>query len=183
MKRLVIGSVDRDITCLAMPSELDDDHVAAICRVLIDHKVHFVVIGGIAARMHGTGHATVDIDICPSRTEDNLVRLAAALRELGARLRIENDPEGVPFDLHPDALRQVKMMTLITTKGPLDLCFEPAGYSDGYDALSPRAAKVALFAVEVPIASLADIVASKRAAGRPKDIVALPALEARLRQD
>ena len=44
------------------------------------------------------GHATVDIDVCPSRAKDNLARLATALRALGARLRVEGDPEGVVFD-------------------------------------------------------------------------------------
>ena len=71
-----------------MPPELSDDHVAAICRVLIEHDVQFVVIGGMAARLHHTGHATVDVDICPSTEDANLDRLAAALVDLGARLRV-----------------------------------------------------------------------------------------------
>lgn len=77
-----------------MLHELDDDHVAAICRVLIEHEVRFVVIGGVAARLHDTGYATVDVDVCPATDEDNLARLAAALRVLGAKLRIEGDVEG-----------------------------------------------------------------------------------------
>jgi hypothetical protein len=89
------------------PPELDDDHVAAICGVLADHNVSYVVIGGVAARLHDTGHATVDIDVCPSGAKDNLVRLAAALRALGARLRVEADPDGVAFDAHPDLLVNV----------------------------------------------------------------------------
>jgi len=58
------------------PPEVDDNHIAAICRVLVEHDVAFVVIGGVAARLHQTGHATVDIDVCPSHVEDNLTRLA-----------------------------------------------------------------------------------------------------------
>ena len=85
------------------------------------------------------------------------------------------------FDPHPDALRQVAMMTLITTHGPLDLCFEPAGFVDGYDALVEDAVTMVVAAVDVPVASLTDVVSSKRAAGSLKDIVSLPALEARLR--
>ena len=50
-----------------MWSELDDDHVVGVCRVLRDHQVAFVIIGGIdhwgiAARLHDTGYATVDVD-------------------------------------------------------------------------------------------------------------------------
>ncbi|MDK1010739.1 MAG: hypothetical protein QGM48_06650 [Actinomycetota bacterium] len=48
-----------------MPSELSDDHMAAICRVLNDHEAEFVVIGGMAARLHDTGHTTIDVDIWP----------------------------------------------------------------------------------------------------------------------
>ena len=65
-----------------MPPEISDDHVAAICGVLVDHGVKFVIIGGVAARLHGTGHATIDVDIYPSTDDANLANLAAALREL-----------------------------------------------------------------------------------------------------
>lgn len=164
-----------------MPPELSDEHVAAICRVLIDHDVQFVIIGGMAARLQDTGYATVDVDICPSRDDANLDRLAAALADLGARLRVSGDPDGVPFEPHADMLRQVGLMTLITEHGPLDLCFAPDGFPDGFTTLSERASVVEIAAVDVPVASLEDVVASKRAAGRPKDIVALPPLEARLR--
>ncbi len=74
------------------------------------------------------------------------------------------------------------MMTLITEHGPRDLCFAPAGFPEGYASLNEHATIVEVSAVDVPIASLEDVVTSKRAAGRPKDIVALPPLEARLRR-
>jgi hypothetical protein len=161
-----------------MPPELSDDHVAAICRVLIEHDVQFVVIGGMAARLHNTGHATVEVDICPSMDDGNLDKLAAALVDLGARLRVSGDPDGVHFEPHADMLAQVELMTLITEHGPLDLCFTPDGFLDGFATLSEHATVVEIAAVDVPVASLEDVVASKRAAGRPKDIVALPPLEA-----
>ena len=164
-----------------MPPELDDEHVAAVCRVLLDHRVRFVVIGGIAARLHETGHATSDIDVCPAADDSNLGRLSEALSVLGARLRVEGDPHGVCFDAHPDVLRRVTTMTLLTTSGPLDLCFRPAGFAGGYESLVEGSIIVEVSAVDVPVASLADVVTSKRLAGRPKDIVALPALESRLR--
>jgi predicted nucleotidyltransferase len=128
-----------------MPPELSDEHAAAICRVLIDHGVQFVIIGGMAPRLHDTGHATIDVDICPSTDDANLARLAPALSDLGARLRVSGDPEG-------------------------------------YASLSEHASVIEIAAVDVPVASLEDVVASKRAAGRPKDIVALTPLEARLRR-
>lgn len=156
--------------------------MAAICQVLIDHGVKFVIIGGMAARFHDTGHATSDIDICPSTDAANLSNLTAAPQELGARLRVEGDPDGVLFDPHPDMLHQVEMMTLITEHGPLDLCFTPAGFPKGYASLSEHASTIVVGVVDLPVASLEDVVRSKRAAGRPKDIVALPPLEAHLRR-
>ena len=66
-----------------------------------------------AARLHETGHATVDIDVCPSRSKDNLIRLAQALKSLGARLRVEGDSDGVAFAPHQDLLANV------TTIGPV----------------------------------------------------------------
>ncbi len=73
-------------------------------------------------------------------------------------------------------------MTLITEHGPLDLCFTPDGFPNGYASLSEPAVVVEIAAVDVPVASLEDLVASKRAAGRPKDLVALPPLESHLRR-
>jgi hypothetical protein len=161
--------------------DIDDERIAAVCRVLLEHRVEFVVIGGVAARLHDTGHATVDIDICPSSVDENLERLASALRSIDTRLRVEGEPAGIPFDPHPKQLRQMSTLTLLTAHGPVDLCFAPAGFADGYDALEPGRVLIVVSGVDVPVASLADVVRSKRAAGRSKDIVALPALEARLR--
>lgn len=165
-----------------MPAELGDDHVVAICRVLARHRVDFLIIGGIAARLHQTGYATVDVDICPSRDPSNLERLAMALRQLGARLRVEGDPRGVTFDVHVDVLKMMTTMTLITDHGPLDLCFAPDGISSGYLTLHQRSVVITIDDTAIPVAALEDVIASKRAAGRPKDIVALPQLEAHLRR-
>lgn len=162
--------------------EINDERIAAVCGVLLDHRVEFVVIGGVAARLHNTGHATVDIDICPSSVDENLERLAVALRSIEARLRVEGEPAGIPFDPHPKQLGQMSTLTLLTTRGPVDLCFRPAGFADGYEALRTGQVVIVVSDVDVPVAALADIITSKRAAGRPKDIVALPALEARQRE-
>jgi hypothetical protein len=67
--------------------------------------VKFVVIGGTVARLHETRHTTIVVDICPSRDDANLSHLADGLGELGARLRVERDPDGVPFDQDPTTLR------------------------------------------------------------------------------
>jgi hypothetical protein len=72
-------------------------------------------------------------------------------------------------------------MTLIAEHGPLDVCFAPDGFPEGYATLSEHALVIEIAAVDVPVASLADVVVIKRAAGRPQDIVALQALGVSLR--
>ena len=73
-------------------------------------------------------------------------------------------------------------LTLITRHGPLDLCFAPAGFSQCYEQLVEHSVVITLAGADLPVAALEDVVASKRAAGRPKDVAALPALEAHLRR-
>ena len=61
------------------------------------HGVKYVLIGGLAATLHGSPITTQDADICPERETQNLERLAAALRELHARIRTEGVDGGLPF--------------------------------------------------------------------------------------
>lgn len=68
-----------------------------IFACLVRHRVQFIVIGGLAAVLHGSPAATFDADICPARDPDNLGRLAAALREMDARIRTPDTPDGVRF--------------------------------------------------------------------------------------
>ena len=111
--------------------------------------------------------------------------LAAALGELRARLRVDGVPEGVaaPLDAEPLASRSV--LTLVTDYGPLDLSFVPEGTA-GYEDLASRASRLTVGDhAGVPVADLADVIASKEAAGRAKDLRQLPSLRrllARLRR-
>lgn len=106
--------------------------------------------------------------------------LGAALRELGARIRTSNEPEGIEFPCDGRFLAAMPMkLNLTTGAGDLDLVLAPAGFADGYDALRRRAVEVDLGdGVVVLVAALDDLITSKRAANRPKDRAALPYLEA-----
>ncbi len=83
-----------------------------ILAALDPHRVAYVVIGGFAAQQHGATRPTEDIDITPAVDVDNLGRLAAALRELDARVRVSDPPDGLPFDTSADALRGMSMLNL-----------------------------------------------------------------------
>ncbi|HEX6209842.1 MAG TPA: hypothetical protein VF136_03635 [Methylomirabilota bacterium] len=147
-----------------------------ILRRLQAHGVRFVLIGGLAAKVHGSPTLTVDIDICPSRDRDNLERLAAALGELGATLR--GAPPDVPF--HPDrrTLERAEILTLRTDFGDLDVISRPQGVN-GFDELLANATDTELAdQLLVPVAALEDLIRMKRASGRPKDRVELEILGA-----
>jgi hypothetical protein len=147
-----------------------------ILAVLERHGVEYVVVGGFAARMHGATRPSRDVDVTPATTRQNLDRLAAALRELHARIRTEGAPDGLPFSTSAEALAGQRILNLQTTYGELDLTIRPAAFEGGYDELATRALRRSVGNVQVRVAALADVIQSKEAAGRRKDQEALPEL-------
>jgi hypothetical protein len=147
------------------PAPLDPERIITI---LAKHGVRFVLIGALAARLHGFPRVTADADITPARDPDNLKRLAAALRELDARIFTESIPEGLPFDCSPHMLGRADLWNLITSAGRLDVAFAPSGTS-GYDDLAKGAVPFAVYGVQLLAARLEDIIRSKEAAARPQD--------------
>lgn len=144
-------------------------------RALVERRVRFVVIGGIASLYHGSAHATFDLDITPERSDENLARLSEALRDLGARIRAEGTDEPLPFNHDAHSLGAVEVWNLRTPHGDLDISFLPTG-THGYDDLHRDSIDTTVLGVQVEIASLADVVRSKEAANRPKDQLTLPTL-------
>ena len=153
---------------------------AAMLEVLASHNVAYVLIGGYAALLQGSGMATIDIDIVPDRTTTNLANLAAALKDLDARIRAAGT-DGLPFSVSAEFLQGVNILNLTTRFGDLDLAFSPAGFSTGFESLREGATAMTIASLTVLVASLDDVIASKEAAGRDKDFEALPQL-IRLRQ-
>lgn len=135
-------------------------------RALRDAGVEFVLIGGVAARLHGSPSLTRDVDICYSREHDNLERLAGVLLALHARLRGVDDD--VPLQLDARTLRAGGSFTFVTDVGDLDILALPAGV-DGFDELARTAELIDLDGFSVRLATLDDLIRMKRAAGRAKD--------------
>ena len=142
---------------------------ARLVQTLARHDVRYVLIGAIAARLYGFPRATADADITPATDAKNLARLAAALRELDARVFTEGLPEGLPFDCSPATLRRARLWNLVTDAGRLDLAFVPSG-TEGFDDLARGAVRFDVFGTTILAASLPDIIRSKEAAGRPQDL-------------
>ena len=137
--------------------------------------VRYVLIGGLAAVLHGSAHVTTDVDIVPEEAVRNLERLSAALKELDARIRVAGESDGVPFDHSAESLSRVRVWHLQTSKGDLDITFEPSG-TRGFDDLQRDVVHMSVRGLDVPVASLADVIRSKEAAGRARDRAVLPGL-------
>lgn len=125
--------------------------------------------------LHGSPSMTNDLDICHSRSPENLKRLAGALVELGAKLR--GAPDDVPFLLDELTLAAGQNFTFSTTAGALDCLATPSG-SQGYEELATNAVEVDLDGLIVRVVGLNDLIRMKRAAGRPKDLIELEILGA-----
>jgi hypothetical protein len=146
-----------------------------VIHVLGRHRVRYVLIGGLAAVTHGAPLITQDVDACYARDDLNLRRIAKALVEIRAELR-GADP-GLPVRLDAKALRAGDSFTFTTDIGWLDLLGTPAGTA-GYEDLARTADAYDLFGFRVLVASVEDLIRMKRAAGRPKDLLALEELGA-----
>jgi hypothetical protein len=139
-----------------------------ILRALAGRDVHYVLVGATAARLQGFPRLTADADITPARDSENLDRLAAALRDLGARVYTESVPEGLPFSCDAATLARAKLWNLVTDAGRVDIIFEPSG-TRGFEDLARSAVTFQVFGVDVRAASLKDILRSKVASNRPQD--------------
>jgi len=144
-------------------------------RTLTRRRVRFVVIGGIAGRLHGSSAVTNDLDICYARDPENLERLAAALVEMDARLR--DTPEDLPFKPDAKTLKAGANFTFTTSAGGLDCMASPAG-SRGFDELDATAVEMDLGGLVIRVAAIEDLIRLKRAAGRPKDLIEVEVLGA-----
>lgn len=152
-------------------------NAAAIIDVLNRHLVRYVIIGAFAAiAQQAPIPATRDIDLTPEESQENLARLSLALKELGARIRTEGVPEGLPFSHDATSLASAEMWNLTCPDGEFDISFHPSGFAGGYPELAASAHRLRVDNVEVVVADLGDVIRSKETAGRPKDLRVLPIL-------
>lgn len=147
-------------------------------RVLNDHDVRYVVIGGLAAEFLGAPVATNDIDVCYERTTENMKRLAAALRQLGAKLRVARVDEDLSLLLDHATLADGDSFTFRTDAGDLDVLATPSG-TGGFRDLDAGATSYDLGeGLVVRVVALDDLMRMKEASRRPKDEAHLQVLTA-----
>ncbi|MCK9250874.1 MAG: nucleotidyltransferase [Solirubrobacteraceae bacterium] len=143
----------------------------ALFRALNDHGVDYLVVGGIAAQAHGASRSTLDTDIVIARDPPNVVRLRDAMVAVGATFPAM-DPLSM-LELHPHDevdLARARIARIPTPHGTLDLIADPPG-ADHYPRLVSRAIDVSVDDVTFRVVGLDDLIAMKRTAGRPKDLM------------
>jgi hypothetical protein len=133
------------------------ENQGALLRILAEHEVQMVVVGGVGAQFHGWKSATADLDIAVDRSDDNVTRLNGALAEMGAG-HPEYGQFGTAFD---------------TKYGRLELVRKADGIGEYKDWLRNAGEKALEGGLTIVIANPDDILASKEAAGRDKDLAAL----------
>ncbi len=144
-------------------------------KLLGEHGVECVIIGGVAATLYGSTILTNDLDVCYARNAENLERLATALLSVNTQLR--GAPPDLPFILDTETLRRGLNFTFTTDVGNLDLLGEVRGLGF-YEQAIPGAIMFELFGYSFPVLAIKKLIEAKRTAGRAKDMVALPELEA-----
>ena len=147
----------------------------AIFRVFSECGVECVIVGGLAATIHGSSRLTLDVDLVYSRTPANIERLVSALRPYAPYLR--GAPPGLPFVWNEATVERGLNFTLTTTIGDIDLLGEIVGGGD-CEALSPHTVDIDIFGYRCRCLDLPALIRAKRAAGRPKDLEVLAELEA-----
>ncbi len=146
-----------------------------LLTALHDASVEFILVGGVAARAHGSARVTQDIDVSYARGEANLERIVTALQPLQPYLR--GAPPGLPFEWSVATLRAGLNFTLTTSVGDIDLLGDMAGVGT-YEDLAHHTITALIFGRETKVLDLSWLIRSKRAAGKPKDLEVIAELEA-----
>ena len=152
---------------------------AALLAALDDGDLAFIIVGGLAATIHGSSRLTQNIDIVYERSDDNVERLVGALAPHDPYLR--GAPPGLPFEWSAETIRGGLNFTLTTVVGDIDMLGEIVG-GGSYDDLLPHTITVELFARSHRCLNLPRLIHVKRAAGRPKDLEVIAELEALLEE-
>jgi hypothetical protein len=149
----------------------------ALFKVLAEHRVDYVVVGGLAVQTHGFLRGTVDLDIIPRPDLSNLTSLAEALAEVEARMFRTTQPVNVT---DPHLLQRAPFVPLMTDHGRLDILsiHSAAGAPRSYEDLKERALRLDLDGIPVAVVGLDDLIRMKRAAGRDTDLADIRALTA-----
>jgi len=153
------------------------DSAFRLIEALQQEGIEFILVGGMAAVIHGAPIVTADLDVVHRRTEENVGRILALLTRLNAVHRF--DLAGRKLSPTREQLLGHGHLNLVTDLGPLDLLCELAG-DHGYEDLIGDTVQLAVGTDSIPVLSLARLIQVKSETGRAKDRMVLPVLIATL---
>lgn len=150
-----------------------------LLRALADQQVRFIIIGGVAATVHGSARLTRDIDVVYARDDENVRRIVTALAPYGPYLR--GAPAGLPFRWDAATIAAGLNFTLTTSASDIDFLGEVVG-GGRYEDLLQDTVEIEAFGVRALCVTLPKLIVLKRAAGRLKDNEILAELQALLEE-
>lgn len=145
-----------------------------LIEALLRERAEFVLVGGLALVIQGSGRTTRDLDISYGRSAENLRSIVRALAPFRPRLR--GAPEGLPFLWDEKTLKSGLNFTLTTEEGDIDLLGDMSGIGGFEEALALSEA-VTVYGHSIRVLSLEGLSRAKRAAGRIKDLLDLDEIE------
>lgn len=151
---------------MVVGSSSDEIFVESVARALVASKLDAIVVGATAAVLQGAPVTTQDVDLLVRRVPRNEAKITAFRKALGGFGRVV-------------VTSQVE--SLVGPTGQVDLIFDALPADLTFEAVRSRALRICVGTSSLLVASLEDIIRSKRAAGRPKDLAALSTLEDTLR--
>ena len=183
LKKTVTERLEKNRRGLELVKELDKSRLAKIhsdlprastamlqdqkiLQQLTDQGVEFVLIGGLAMRAHGSAHVTEDVDVCYSRTKENIDRLADAMAPFHPYMR--GAPPGLPFRFDAPTIQAGLNFTLNTDLGEVDFLGEMSGIG-GYEKVLAQSEERLLYGLKVHVLTIDGLLIAKKTAGRRKD--------------
>lgn len=145
-----------------------------LLRILTGQGIDYVVIGGVAAILHGSVRMTEDVDICASLDHENAVAIIRAFAHLNPIWRMRPDLPVITED--STNLRGLKNMYLVTDLGRIDILGELPGICS-YEEAHRTGVELEARGIRLRVLDIDKLIAAKRFANRPKDRPAVDELE------
>jgi hypothetical protein len=151
------------------------DQLTDILKRLVEAKVEFSLIGGLASRHYGVTLVTEDVDICARFTLENLQRIESAVKNFHPRHRLTANR--LPLEMNEQLFRGLKNLYLITDLGVLDCLGEVAGVGD-FDAVLQKSELKQFPFGRCHVLGIEALIDAKKTVGRPHDLAAVTQLAA-----
>ncbi len=147
----------------------------SLLKTLSENNISFVLVGGAALSCYKIPYGSYPFQFCYSRKTENLKNIVSTLSPFNPKPR--DFPENLSYIFDESTLLNATNFTFQTDIGDIDLLDEVAGIGN-YEAVENESVIMELFDFDVKVLSLNGLIKAKRAAGRQKDLLVLPELEA-----